>query len=377
MKILEYYYKDVEEPGWEFEKVNFGSINLLVGDTATGKSRFLNTIFNLGRFVVFKEFKNGIWDLCFEHNGANYRWKLETEKEIDKNKLGVITKEALYKKKDGTEEIIVERNKETFTFSNNQLPKLSPRETSISLLQEEDKLRDPFDGFSVIQRRLFNKDALQVTTNLQAISVSVIETVKKKKDLRELFGAEYNLSINLFLLSNYFAETYEKIMAYYQKVFPFIQETKVIDFTELHPNIPIGGNIPVFVIREKGSKKWIPITEFSSGMQKVLLILTDIYIIPKGGVYIIEEYENSLGVTAIDFFPEFVLELEKDVQFFITSHHPYVINGIPPDRWYIFHRKGMNVSIRHGEEIKEKYSKSKQQAFIQLINDPFYSKGVE
>lgn len=115
----------------------------------------------------------------------------------------------------------------------------------------------------------------------------------------------------------------------------------------------------------------------SSGMKKVLLILTDLHILPEGGVYIIDEYENSLGLGAIDFFPQFILTFEKDVQFIVTSHHPYLINEIPPSSWYVFHRKGQHVSIRHGEELAAHFSKSKQQAFIQLINDPLFTKGVE
>ncbi len=111
-------------------------------------------------------------------------------------------------------------------------------------------------------------------------------------------------------------------------------------------------------------------------MQKVLLILTDTHILPDEAIYIIDEYENSLGVSAIDFFPGFLLGLEKEIQFFVTSHHPYIINEIPPRNWYIFHRKGTSVSIKYGQELEARFGKSKQKAFIQLINDPFYVKGV-
>ena len=54
MKILEYHCQDLDGQRWDFDRVKFGNINLLVGDTATGKTRLLNTIFNLGRFVTAK-----------------------------------------------------------------------------------------------------------------------------------------------------------------------------------------------------------------------------------------------------------------------------------------------------------------------------------
>jgi AAA15 family ATPase/GTPase len=223
---------------------------------------------------------------------------------------------------------------------------------------------------------LFNHDALRTATSLQTIPSELIETFEKKRDLKTLFQAEMNLSTNLFILANYFRETYRRIIDFYRKVFPFVQAARMTSLSELQPNISVSGHIPIFTVQERGSSRWIPVHEFSSGMQKVLLILTDIFIVPEGGIYMIDEYENSLGINAIDFFPQFILELEKDIQFFLTSHHPYIINEIPSSNWYIFHRSGMRVSIMQGEEIAERFGKSKQQAFVQLINDPFYSKGV-
>ena len=90
MKILRYHYRDVEEPGWEFTEIKFGKINLLVGDTATGKTRLLNTMFNLGRFAAKNEFKNGNWDLSFEHEGSIYNWSIDTKKQDDPEHPGII-----------------------------------------------------------------------------------------------------------------------------------------------------------------------------------------------------------------------------------------------------------------------------------------------
>lgn len=377
MKIVEYHFQDVEEPGWDFDTVKFGKINLLVGDTATGKSRLLNTIFNLGRFVAVKEFKSGSWDIVFEHSEVTYTWSLRSERRDDDRKPGVIVKDYLSRLENQALIPLVERNTNTFTFIGQHTPKLSPGECSISLLQEEETIRPVYQAFSIIQRRLFNQDALSSASELQTLPIRLISLMKGKRELKNLFDARMNLSANLFILSKYFNDIYKRIVEHYKKVFPFVQEARVGDLAELQPNISVAGQIPVFSIRERGSDRWIPVTEFSSGMQKVLLILTDIFILPDGGVYIIDEYENSLGINAIDFFPQFVLEHEKNIQFFITSHHPYIINEIPPANWYVFHRNAMQVSIRYGEQLAEKFGKSKQQAFIQLINDPFFKKGVE
>jgi len=108
-------------------------------------------------------------------------------------------------------------------------------------------------------------------------------------------------------------------------------------------------------------------------MFKVLLILTDLYSIPDGSIYIIDEYENSLGVNAIHFLPELLYKIENDIQIFITSHHPYLINKIPIENWIILNRKGTKIEARFGEKNKELYGKSKHDQFTNLLNDPFYN----
>src|SRR5262245_11168129 len=153
MKIIEYHYQDVDEPGWDFARVKFGRINLLVGDTATGKSRILNTIFNLGRFVAAKEFKTGNWDIVFEHAGATYTWILQTHKQNNSNESGDIARDRLLKHENQTLTPLIERNSTSFVFAGQQMPKLSPRETSISLLQEEETIQPIYQAFSIIKRR--------------------------------------------------------------------------------------------------------------------------------------------------------------------------------------------------------------------------------
>jgi predicted ATPase len=376
MRIIEYHYRDIEEPGWDYSNVKFGKINLLVGDTATGKSRFLNTIFNLCRFIASKEFRHGHWDIVFEHSGDRYTWNIETGKKEDSGEKFI--KQELLFKHDGNHLIqIIKRNNNEFIFNDKQLPKLSFEELSLSLLKEEDLIKPLYEGLTLIKRRLFDKDALSAASNLSPLSMGLISEIEKHRDLKKLFLTDLNLSSTLYILLKYFNEIYNLIIEQYKQFFPFIRETRVTDLSKVNPNIALPGLVPIFSIKEHGANKWVNIDQMSSGMQKILLILTDIFIIPKEGVYLIDEYENSLGISAIDFFPQFILNLEKDIQFFITSHHPYIINEIPPKNWYIFHREGMQVSIMYGEKVSERFGKSKQKAFIQLINDPFFVRKVQ
>lgn len=377
LKILKYHYQDSEMPGWTFDPVEFGQINLLVGDSATGKTRFLNTISNLGRFVGSKDFKGGSWDLTFEHQRQLYSWKVQSRSDSPTDKAGYVIKELLAEVKNGSQIPIIERDGEVLRFRGKKMPKLSRSEAGISLFEEEAIIQPIFQGFASIQSRSFSESALSDAVSLQPVLPSLVTKLKSQKDLRILFEARANLSVNLYMLNRFFKKIYLTIIEQYQRIFPFIEQVDLRELSNIQPDLRFLGAVPVFSFRERNSEIWIPINQCSSGMQKVLLILTDLFILPDGGVYIIDEYENSLGLSAIDFFPQFVLELEKDLQFFVASHHPYIINAIPPNNWYVFHRNGMHVSIEYGQDLVERFGRSKQQAFIQLINDPYFYEGVE
>ena len=377
MRILSYSYgtRPPAANDLHFSKMEFGKLNLIVGDTGTGKTMLLNTIVNGARLVVQKgEFYGGAWDMTFEHDEKCYRWYLETGG--DEGEDGRVLNERILRIQDNQTKKLVERNAESFVFDGKELPKLEPGESSISLLQDEDLIQPMYEGLSSIMRRNFSGPDLADEASYQAIPQKLLQTIEKTRDLTKLFASGLNLSGKLHILSLHFESIYEQIRSQFTAIFPFVTQVKVLDaghFGSHHPGI-----VPVFALKESDSDDWIPVTGFSAGMRKVLLILTDIFTLPAdGGVYLLDEYENSLGISAINFFPSVLFEVDSPSQFILTSHHPYIIGNVPVKNWIVFHRQGTNVLVKQGKELQARFSKSKQKAFIQLINDPFYTEGVE
>ena len=378
MKIIKYKYSDINEPGWSFDEVCFGDVNLLVGLSASGKTRLLYTIFNLGAFTVRQNFfKNGHWNLEFEQGGKKYNWEIIT-KRISAT-ASLIAKETLYE----NSKLIIERDEDKFIFEDKKIPKLPLQQTSIYLLKETECITPIYDGFSSITRREFFGNTLKEQAENTLITPEVSEEFKvaadqgKQNFLSKLYKSGLPVSARLYFLEKHLKEDYKIITDYLRSIFPFIEDISFLDITKFKPNFPIKGKMPIFCIKEKHVNRWIPYEELSSGMQKVILILTDIKTFPKGSIYLIDEYENSLGINAINIFPSFLSEVEQDIQFFITSHHPYLINNIGVKNWYILHRKGSNVKFLHGEKNIERFGKSKQKAFVQLLNDSFYREGIK
>lgn len=380
MEIVKYEYKDPSEPGWHFSGVEFNKINLLVSNSGMGKTRILNTIFNLGTQISSKKLKAGIWDLSLDINGIRYEWELEAK--ILEGKEPEVILENLKRIDEREETVLVRRNSREFFFKDKLLPKLPKNVSSISLLGEEPDIKPLFEGFAKILRRRFFEADLSERCKIGGFPFGFLEEIKSIKKVAELYpelqSGDLSLHSIMLILNRNFPSIFSKICDYFQSIFSFITEIKVLDLQELNEKIKIPkGQVPVFCIKEKGVSKWLPLNELSSGMQKVLLILTDVFTLPDGSIYLVDEYENSLGMNSINFFPNLLIEEDFNIQFFITSHHPYIINKIPIENWYVFHRTGSEVNILYGDKVTSRFGVSKQQAYIKLLNDSFFLEGKE
>lgn len=367
MKIIDYEYKGLD---WNFQKVTFQNVNLIVGDSGSGKTRLLNTIFNLGTNVAQGKLNGpGERKLTLSIDADTYYWEILTKFEDD---ILVVDSERLHK----NNEIVLNRTKDKFQLNGNTMPKLPENQLSVFLLREEETLKPLFKGFSKILRRRFFSDDTEKNAGNYLANDKFLLKIRESRDLNELYKADLPLNLRLFVLSEAFPHVYHKIVEMFKEAFSFI-ETVVIKNSNDLPNFEMVGSGPVFCIKEKNIDKFIRLDEISSGMQKTLLILTDLCALPDSAIYLIDEYENSLGIGAINTLPDALLAEEFNIQLFITSHHPYIISKFPVENWYVTHRKGSQVRFRYGAELVERYNISKQDKYFQLINDPYYSEGVE
>jgi AAA15 family ATPase/GTPase len=127
-------------------------------------------------------------------------------------------------------------------------------------------------------------------------------------------------------------------------------------------------------IKEKGVNNWIFQNNISSGMLKTLIHISELYLSPEGTVILIDEFENSLGINCIDVVTDLLVE-NRNIQFILTSHHPYIINNIGMEHWKIVTRKGGVVTVIDAKDLN--LGKSRHQAFMQLINLEEYSEGIK
>ena len=79
-------------------------------------------------------------------------------------------------------------------------------------------------------------------------------------------------------------------------------------------------------IKEIGVPEWIGPECISSGMFKSLVHISELYLSTDGTLFLIDEFENSLGINCIDELTTDILQSGRKLQFILTSHHPYIIN---------------------------------------------------
>ncbi|MHA2313099.1 MAG: AAA family ATPase [Candidatus Thorarchaeota archaeon] len=380
MKLTSYEYRvNTIQDNWRFNKFELDNINLLAGLSSVGKTRVLNTINNLSLIIQRKRpMGSGHWVLEFRIKNKPYRYELDIGYN-EKKKQAFIRKEELLKNND---KVIFIRNSKAFIFKGNKLPKLSVSDLGLTLLREEKEVAPIYSGFCKIYIRRHNP---QYFSPLDESQIGGIPKDSLMDDAR-LYTPEYihstfkDVSTQLYFLEINHPKIYTKIKDSYTEIFPFVKDISIEPFNEIEgiqqTNIPPDLFVPVILIKETGIKKPIPIYNISAGMMRAIIQLIDIYTMPKGSIYLIDELENSMGVKSLPAMIDIILELSSDIQYIFTTHHAYIFNNVPIKYWRILSRKGPKVTITSGKELESRFKDSYQDAYIQLINSELIESGI-
>lgn len=364
--------------GVEIKNVDFDNVlTLFVGISGVGKTNILIAIENLTKIINGGSLSGFEWDVDFEINKKNYSWKgqfandeinfLEELGDKKRKKEYVLNYEYLI---ENGKDIIKKEEDNTF-FLGQKTVKLSKTNSALYLLREENILFEIY--------REFNKFNFIQADDYSGYSISII----RENLLEELGGnisphyiSEHYGSIlhKLYLCQEYLPEIFNKFTSVYKEIFPYIENIK-IEALEIniaddkYPNIK---KLEI-KIKELGVDYWVNYNNISAGMLKTLIHLAYIYFSSEGTVFLIDEFENGFGINCINSITDYVLNSKNDYQFIMTSHHPYIINNIPVQKWKIVNRV---KNIITSETATSHIDTSNHDAFIKLINSNFYMKGI-
>lgn len=344
--------------GLKIEKTIFNNdLTLLVGLSGSGKTQILKAIdgsFALGSGEVTEHHKcNGT--LGFTINGNSFVWEYKADSIFsDEGKPQVFFD---YEKLTCGDTIIFARTPEGVYLKNyNKIPMPKSEESIISLYRNEEILSDIFTAF----RHNCKKD-FENTNNIIPIS-----TYKKIKNIARTKGnaaaVEYvcNKSSNMFLclcvIKLCDEQLFNEIFEAYNNIF---QEVSDIIFREEKYTNRV---IMSFLINNNE----ICIYDISSGMLKTLAHIVRLFLCGNNKLILIDELENGLGINCMGIINELISTQREDFQFIITSHHPYIINNIPMDKWLVVLREKNKVKAYTAKELK--LGKSHHESYMQLMN---------
>ncbi|MEA5531164.1 ATP-binding protein [Dolichospermum sp. UHCC 0684] len=384
MKIQSFKFSNNKE-NWHIEEVKFENLNLLVGGSGVGKTRILRALHLIcnvakGRNRNIDDLE---WSINFSHLEQDYRWELKsssTKKEeifsdVNESKQTEIVYEKLVRYDGDSELEILLRTHLESKFNNEKLPKLKRTESAINLLSEEDLIIPVRKAFKRLifnfetaesQRFTFANDYDDMTTIINGLKeITTINNLKKitaNSSFKEVFAGALPV-IKAFWLQETFPDDFKEIKEYYINIFPQVNNVRVTSEKCLN-----GDNVLIFFEIEEVGLEWIPQKQISSGMFRTLIFLVQVISAPKESVILIDEFENSLGINCMPDLTDFILDKSSDIQFILTSHHPYIINNIPWKTWQIVSKSGNKVKVRKASDIPALDTASSLDKFTQLIN---------
>ncbi|QJB45160.1 AAA family ATPase [Dolichospermum flos-aquae] len=369
MKIQSFKFSNNKQ-NWHIEEVNFESLNLLVGGSGVGKTRILKALelicdVAIGRNRNLDDLE---WSINFSHLGQNYRWELKSSStkneeillNVNESKQTEIVYEKLVRYDDNSELEILLRTHLDSKFNNEKLPKLKRTESAITLLSEEDLIIPVRKAF---KRLIFNFETRQNFSIAYPSDPSQIPIENDEiQNLKEYF-ANFHPVVKVFYLQKSFPDIFSEIKKYYIDIFSEVNNVRVSSERDKD-----GDFVLFFEIQENGIEDWIPQEQISSGMFRTLIFLIEVINAPEESVMLIDEFENSLGINCMAELTDFILDKSPNVQFILTSHHPYIINNIPWKTWQIVSKYGNEVRVRKASDIPALDTASSLDKFTQLIN---------
>jgi len=345
--------------GLEISELSLGEINLFVGSSGAGKTQILRFIYGLKNIAA--EETAGLaglqWKMDFSSEGKKYRWEGSfSAEQTGRGGKPLLEKESL--EIDG--EVLFSRKENEIVYRGMRLPKVSAEKSVLSFFPEEEDIKGVLGSLAQIH----------YMTDLDGARKTVPQDWVRKHRERiaseeELVNSGHPLLNRLMLAFLLGFGVADEIKEEYMNIFPQVEDIRVEDNEEKHAY--------QLFIREKSSG-WLDQNAISAGMYKTLLFIAEMKLLKSHSVLLVDEIENSLGANCINVVADMILLNEKEMQFLITSHHPYIINNIDVKNWRIVLREGSRIYTKTAEELN--LGRSRHEFFKQLLNLREFTDGI-
>ena len=362
---VEFKNKDIN---LSINRVHFNSnISLLVGLTGSGKSQIISAIEVLCGIATHStsSFQSISGSISFSVNGNDYIWSVETirseEDDSDRddvpNKIMNIYRMMYYDAKTiiasehlscNGETVFNRNDKENFISGFSEIPPCDNTRSYISLFNKYKKIKEANFAFKSIYQIWFRRPAAY-KVNISALDDKIArfsflsELAHDQEENKLAFPFFHDLISKIGILLDTNAGLWNEVLANYQSIFEEVEDIKIGPCLGSKEAVTI-----YFVINHVE----IDIGNISSGMVKTLQLITDLFLSSESNVILIDELENGFGINCIDAVWDIVKKKARNIQFILTSHHPYVISNLDYSKFLIVQRKENEIFTQTGKEFK-------------------------
>ncbi|MDR0286327.1 MAG: ATP-binding protein [Clostridiales bacterium] len=337
-------------------------ITLILGVSGAGKTRYLGIIDEMSRIVrgETRRLAGNEWLCEFEAGGRNFQWsgkfasKVQSEAEFDTWFKPRFEAEKLVC--DGKD--VIMRSGNTIIFRDSEIPETRPDFSLLEIFSGIDEVRDARIALNHIFYIGCNIEDFYIDDRIPEDSFNGID----EQELIKLpVSPMYKFAVALEKNFDIAKEIKEDFIS----IFDSIEDVKIT-------GSKVRFRYELF-IKEKNAG-WVRSNSISAGMYKSLYLIAAVKLLPNESVVLIDEFENSLGENCLSLITDIVNLNKRNMQFIITSHHPYVINNIDISNWLVVMRNGNDVFVKSAEDLK--LGRSRHDAFMQLINSDAYLRGI-
>ncbi|NJL28644.1 MAG: ATP-binding protein [Thermoanaerobaculia bacterium] len=395
MPIVKFAFED-ELHGWKLTETSFGPFNLLVGASGVGKTRILKALERV-RLAALEgaRFAAGCkWTIEVEAAGSKYVWEARTIKTNDVPKKNTSLLEAFAEDNSEIERAhfaeekiwiqdghqLVTRDANRFLLQGKDLPKIKNTESAIGLLGDVKEINPLYEAMYRIYASRTEELGTAPSETESEVATMLDYRVRSLDDLRNVTSV--SVFAKAWVLQHKFPKNFADIVDSYKEIFDHVEDVQVGPFSKFEergyddPPVSSGRYQLTIAIRERGVEGWLTHRRVSAGMLRTLVHLLELALAPAGTVVLIDEFENSLGVNCLPQVADHILGRAGELQFIITSHHPYVINNVPASMWRVVTREGSTVRVLGLEDLPALATASAHKRFTILMNLPEFEHGI-
>jgi len=349
MRLQEVEYQEhVGQPEeWRISGLKLRSVNLIVGENATGKTRTLHTIHALAQMLLRKQvFREAHWITSFEDEGTEFNYSVKiSEGIVDQEQLVVGGSKKLHRDKHGQGSIYAVVEEKNIDF------KVPPSESAI--LTKRDLVQHPFlEPFQAwASSILYYPFSSPMGRDRLGVFVEAGGT--------KLDPSDFQLVVAIFRDgAKKFSERFKsEVMADMNSIGYDLTEVGLDEVPDVLVKPPMLGPVQGLYVQERDMKGKTWQTRMSQGMFRALsLIIQTVYaeLTSDSGCVIIDDIGEGLDHERSTKLIQVLMDraTKSKVQLIMATNDRFVMNAVPLEAWSCLRRTPGGCEVLNHQNSK-------------------------